>query len=368
MNELHEETFVVKKSFREKLNTHKVYVVPIALIGIAVAIVLGAYSLTSLLQERGAAEHETLDDTLTPEKNTSDSGYLYISGDYLPDPDPVNIYALEIATGDISPVTSGGVNYDFAFSNDTYMLAFSELPIETVPEDAEPIAPVWYDMNSLEYGVVPVPIGWNKSGLTIAEENGVLAYQFMFAPQGEEDTGSEQMNVAIHTISSGATGIIENAWSPQLIEKGNTILYVTTDGVYRWGNEENSEPELFLADDSFDYINTHITALPKSNALVVSSDASDTYKVLVYADDAYTQIIDVIEITAEDSTFGTAVESVDGTSYYIIRYLVTDEVVIEQRNLDEEDVIATITLDDFDVYSLSIDALLAELVTTRSIE
>jgi hypothetical protein len=157
------------------------------------------------------------------------SGYIYMSG--FAENVGINTFALNLATKKFEPVTTSGNNWDYTSLDDSHAL-FSTALNETTEEN---IQIVIADFSENTYLNVQTPEGYYKRNIdAFVMEKDALVYSARTSPvtEGEDFFDPTKWTVVYGEPETNQFIVINEAFSPVVLQERNEIMYVKSDGVY----------------------------------------------------------------------------------------------------------------------------------------
>jgi hypothetical protein len=320
-----------------------------ALVGIlATVVVAGATSYgwlsynsnkTYPLQNFGISEELPAD--------TSLAGYIYLSG--FAENVGINTFALNLATKELEPVTTSGNNWDYTSLDESHAL------FSTAFDEAAPVKTqiVIADFSENTYLNVNTPEGYYKRNIdSFVIEKDALVYsaRTSLLAEGEDFFDPTKWTVVYGESETNQFTVIDEAFSPVVLQERNEIMYVKSDGVYV---HNYFTKETYLVDTKlsnfFAGIEIALSADRTHLVMTLPLDKSIAIFEVTLTDRLALNQVGVINET--DRRFITPVISPDSQFYAVFGYSddsTTETDSIEIRALNNREIIAQVPINVVD--------------------
>ena len=291
--------------------------------------------------------------------------YLYFSGKQTGngpalDPTALNIYAYDLETDEVIPISSGGSLYNFTLDkNDRYILAFGPYA-EFVDESiTTPEVPFWFDLKDRTYNNLAIPWGFHKHALTAGQE--LVAYQQHLSGDNDADEyrDVQSWETIIYAEETGRYVQLSGLVQPNFVYDDSRVLLLGADGVYLYDPVQGtmlSSAELEVDLDAYTQM-----ALAADGSILVLSSATGQYVYQVEDLDS----LELEQLHEIPGAFGSTIMSESGPHYFSVSLQESDSdgVSVEQRAIESGVVERTIELEGFIVENITLDELHPLLIT-----
>lgn len=327
--------------------------ITIGLVGL-VLVVLGA-GAWYLWQMENAADDIVMNFGLEEEfaGDTSAIDNLYFDGALLTDPDhSAYIYKYDFDNKTATKAVSRSA-IAYVKGNDLYNLALGYIGDTSDPDGLQP---VWVDKVSGEIGAMVGVNGFNEREMASKNDKKHYAYAYQTAADSSYRE-IENWNIAIHNYETGSVETIAAATKPQFMENEDSLVYMTTAGIYKYNLTTKEKTPLFTVFQNLSMFDdfaispddrTLITTLPSINSISVAQLSEEG------------TFAEVGQIYTPNTRYYSPVVSSDSRLYGVVT-LRDDEVGnltgfnAEIRPLLHRSVVNQIELDSFDPETLELN-------------
>ena len=222
--------------------------------------------------------------------------------------------------------------------------------VMTVIEDQEGVphrVPIVLNTQTLEYQVIATIDDYLPYGTvsTPAKGGDWYAVSFRKIPK-ENGLDLQNWKIALWNPIEDKNITIDNASSPQWLNNGADLLYVTEDGVYRYNFASESSQKIYGAYLDLD-AGVEIAVSPNDDYMVMTLPANNALAVLRINDPLNAQVQEIGRIQTKGMQYITPVFSPDGVYYAVVRKNQADpsQEQIEVRPVLSREPVFTTTLE-----------------------
>lgn len=294
-------------------------------------------------------------------QDTNVSGYIYLSG--FAENVGINTFALNLATQEFESVTTSGNNWDYTSLDESHAL-FSTALNETTEENTQIVIA---DFSENTYLNVATPEGYYKRNIdSFVMEKDALVYsaRTSLGSENEDFFDVTKWTVVYGEPETNQFTVIDEAFSPVVLEERNEIMYVKEDGVYV---DNYFTKETYLVDTKLTkfFAGTEIAMSADRTHLVMTLPLDKSIIIFEVTTSDRVALNQIGVIKESDRRFITPVMSPDSQFYAVFAY--TDESTsnsgaIEIRALDSREIIAQIPVDMVDDTTVRLHEWSADMI------
>ena len=274
-------------------------------------------------------------------------GHLYFSlveMDEANEPVNVNVHSYDLQTEIPRPVIGFGTNHSLypVSENIAAVVAALEDNSGEVHE-----VPIWLNTETSEYGFLETADGYTPHRIA-----GFPGQEWGAASFVKEDSSDKHdlknWKIIIEKPAGGESVVIEGATSPQWMNEGNDLVYIKTDGIYRYNLEAGVSELIFNVYQGLSS-DVEIAVSPQNDYMVLTLPSVNTISV-IQIDDATNGVIrEIGRVQTKGRQYITPTVSSSGRFYAVVGRDADNlsNSVIEIWSARSREPLKTISLDDY---------------------
>ena len=298
--------------------------------------------------------------TSTP-ADTHLHGQLYFSATENPETSSTtlpSIYRYDIGTKDIVPVVSGYPANSFAHGTADFDIMTAYIASSSDPDH---IVPAWYHPVSQQLGELKGVGGYYERDIAASPDQTHYAFSYRTAKESDGQN-LDNWNVAIIDHDNGDVTTITAAAKPHWMNDGADLLYLKSDGIYRYNLKADASEPVFTRYAHLSNT-TDFTVAPDSSSLVLTAPTANLISVIQVLDSANVKLQEKGSIVTGGERYRYPVISPDGRFYAVMHVKEADyasstgdfsRADIQVRPLDSQTVIDTIPVPGFTPSSVAL--------------
>lgn len=292
-------------------------------------------------------------------KDTNIYGSLNISADYVGEENIPQIYTYNFKDKKFQLIVDIP-GYSYSKANDKYGVLISYISDTQDPDGLQPTRYLYE--TGLSY-LLPGANGYNEQDLTTSPDQTHYAYSYQLSPEADPNS-IEDTFISLHNYKTGAIITIEKASEPEWLNQGKDMLYMKSDGLYRYNLATKSSS---LVSGVYANLSTQVDigVSTDSSTIVLTSPSAHLIAVFSVVDKENVTVEEPGAIVTPDTRYRDPVVSADGRLYVVMaaKDVAYDkasgtysEINAEIRALNSSDILDTISFPEFTPGSVTLES------------